>query len=257
MNLEFTPVQNVGKNGGRTTKDSRHFVKKDMICNVKKKKKKSPSRLKRDNERLRKFIESKRQQMTLNTSQLSSNTCHTSSPTPQCSPPRDETTPVAEPATVTLDSLDSASQGNVSGQFPTNQPVPAPTETDCVTPNAPVPSTRDNPESDTTPGPCTCFTCTKVASGSDPSSELYVECTFCLTPASEIQTELRACSRCLMQAYCSRECQTKDWKSPKKFCDTESAPQIREFRKYWARAIEIAEVHALHPETRPVAPHHS
>ncbi len=257
VNLEFKPVQNIGKNGGKTTKDSRHFVKEENCSHQKRKKKKSPSRLKRDKERLRKFIESKRQQRTLNARQLSRNTSNSSLPTFQCSPPRDETVSVADPAVVTIDSLDLTSQRNVSGQFPTDLPVSAPTEPVCAPSNAPDPSKQDNPKPDITAMPCTCLTCTKVSSGSDPSSELYSECTFCLKPACELQTELRACTKCLMQAYCSKECQKKDWKVHKTFCDTESAPKIREFREVWARAVEIAKVHALHPETRPAASHHS
>ena len=201
-----------------------------------KKKRKSPSRRRRDRERFRKFIENKRQRA-LNSTQLSHSSSHSShrssitssvvgSPSSyQCSPDQGETVSVAEPPTVTL-SLDA--------QVPPSEPVLA---------ECPV----SNPE----PQPCKCDICTKIATSPDLSTALYLECTSCLTAASEVEGGLRPCSRCLLQAYCSKECQSKDWKTHKTHCDKDSADRIRKLRDEYSQMREVAKVHAECPDTRP------
>ncbi len=174
-----------------------------------KKKRKSPSRRRRDRERFRRFIENKRQRA-LNSTQLSQSSSHSSNPSNitstsssvvgspvsyQCSPSQDETisdsvaetVSVAEPPTVTLN-LDLPSE----------------------------PVLAEHPVSNPEPQPCKCDICTKIAASPDLSTALYLEFTFCLTAAREVEGGLWPCSRCLLHAYCSKECQSKDWKTHKK-----------------------------------------
>ena len=211
-----------------------------------KKKRKSPSRRKRDRERFRKFIASKRQrQRTLSTttSQLSTSSPGSSSHSSesascyspsQCSSPRDEIVTHTEPPTVTLNAPDAPGS-------PSNTAIST----------SPEHFSADTPVSNREPQPCKCDICTKMATSPDLSTALYLECTFCATAASEVEGGLRPCSRCLMEAYCSKDCQSKDWKTHKTHCDKESADRIRKLRDEWSRMREVAKVHAERPDSRP------
>ncbi len=211
-----------------------------------KKKRKSPSSRKRDRERFRKFIASKRQrQRTLSTttSQLSSpgsgsHSSESSCYSPQqCSPPRDEIDTPTESPTVTLNAPDAP--GSPSDTAISTSPE----QTSAVT-----------PVSNREPQPCKCDICTKMATSPDLSTALYLECTFCATAASEVEGGLRPCSRCLMEAYCSKDCQSKDWKTHKTHCDKDSADRIRKLRDEWSRMREVAKVHDERPDSRPPVP---
>lgn len=50
---------------------------------------------------------------------------------------------------------------------------------------------------------------------------LYKRCMCCeKKPSDDIDVVLFRCSRCKRVAYCSKQCQAKDWKVHKQFCDT-------------------------------------
>lgn len=50
---------------------------------------------------------------------------------------------------------------------------------------------------------------------------LNSQCHKCQTLESQIQTTLKRCTKCMKRAYCSKECQVKDWPSHKKACKKE------------------------------------
>ena len=196
-------------------KNARHFVDEKLNQHSSKtKKKKSPSRQKRDRERFRKFLEKKRERKkgsfsarqsseeTLEATQLS-RPVSDFSPHVQFSPPEDVTVAVPEPSTVCLSSLDTQSAAYWCNPSPT------------VTLSGPAQMT-DTLQTNVTPEEtevmCECFACAKLRTIKDPRDGYYKACAYCKLPASEVENSLKPCSRCLYVAYCSRDCQSKDWK---------------------------------------------
>ncbi len=172
------------------------------------------------------------------------------SPPPEL-PPRsadDSWTTVGDGSNLSDDDapLESPSQPSVTPVDPAepDQPVPqsnppvsddAPLESPSqpsVTPVAPV--EPDQPVSDPTP-----VNTQPQASLKDSYKpvqerflELYTECGYCQLPSSECSAGLKPCSRCLCRAYCSKDCQRKDWKQGhKECCSEEQGARMREVRR--------------------------
>ncbi len=80
---------------------------------------------------------------------------------------------------------------------------------------------------------CKCGYCTPVIQeiiSFDPTKMFYA-CTYCQTLATQVQDGLKHCSKCLSAAYCSKLCQSKDWKEGehKLECTEEKAALVRQF----------------------------
>ncbi len=89
-------------------------------------------------------------------------------------------------------------------------------------------STPDSPEKQTS---CECGICSPeiiVVLNFNPT-DLILECGYCKVPASQAPQGLKPCARCLSMSYCSRTCQSKDWKEGEhgQFCSEDKAVHVR------------------------------
>ena len=189
------------------------------------KKKKSPSRRRRDRNRLLAFLERKKLQLSAK---------HNS----QCSPPLDQVITVVDPPTMTINPVET--QCNTSQTVTLELEKPGQdSDTSWVT------ESEDEAASPTpVPKECQCPVCKNFDSTPN-SSEHFSDltCAFC---SCKPEGNLRRCTRCLQIAYCSKECQTKDWPNHKKsgLCCEEAAEAVREHQQQWERLKAIKLQHS-------------
>ena len=210
------------RNGGKTAKVSQNTKNQPASPTVKRK---SPSRRKRDRERFRVFLAKKKQ------AKQEARKVQDANPPVQCTPPSEVLDTVPEPPTV-----------NLSPQ-PPSQEARAPVE--------------DSPESSTEPlttqkpagAYCLCDVCNRFntkGSDTDPITEQHTACNKCGKPATFMEP-LKPCSRCIICAYCSKDCQTADWSNHKQHCKKETGDQAKELRAKWYEAREVWLDHIFEP----------
>ncbi len=222
--VAFTWTKNSNENSGKS-KFKKVNTSRQSQSNfiTKQKKKKSPSRQRRDRERFRNFLERKR---------LRQNNSVRKNPPVQCTPPSEVLVTVPEPPTVT------------SPPQPPSQEARTPVE--------------DSPESSTVEplttrksagAYCLCDVCNRFntkGSDTDPITEQHTECNKCGKPATFMEP-LKPCSRCIICAYCSKDCQTADWSNHKQHCKKETGDQAKELRAKWYEAREVWLDHIFEP----------
>ncbi len=220
--------------------NSRNLNHDKLLAGKHQKKRKPPSRLKRDRARLLAF--KKRKLETKNKKQLSSNSNFTpsDSQTPhfsQCPPPQDESITIPNRSTVSLSTIPPPEPPAGSDDSWTTVDSEEKLPLEDVSPE-PTPNPAPNPESEPSPPhaqPITqsrgeCFFCSCSVPRYE-LSDLYEECSVCLVSASEAPNGIKPCARCLSSAYCSKKCQSLDWKEHKSVCFEELGVRVRKARQ--------------------------
>ncbi len=183
-------------------------------------KKKSPSRRKRDRDRFRKWLERKKirkAQVLVNTATVSSpvaSPVNTDSPSPARTSPPSPGPP--EPVPNTTVSNATVASDPLESEQPAVSPVP-------VTPVSP------------TTERCRCKNCQEFNVDEEPYADLKIQCEFTLCDLTSADTELKTCTRCSLVAYCSKEHQREDWRLHKQVCDAEDGIEIRKTIEEWRR----------------------
>ncbi len=211
------------------------------------KKRKSPSRRKRDRERLISF---RKRKLDLKNKRQTPNV-------PQCSPPQDETITVPNHTSLTVLDPPAVTSPLVTVLDPPS--VTLPPQLPSQVPKTPV----DVPKSPNTVEPlttskatgvyCLCDVCNRFntkGSDTDPISEQHVACNKCGKLATFMEP-LKPCSRCVICAYCSKDCQRAHWPDHKPHCKKETGVQARELRAKWHEAREVWLEHIFEPLLPP------
>ncbi len=200
-------------------------------------KKKSPSRRRRDKARFREFLEKKRllknrkTDLDAKTEISPQNGVSISGPIAQCTPPDDVEIPLEVPDTVT-----------VTAQVP-QEPAITP-ETDPVIDRESAPAVSSPVSSPVQT--CICSVCQPFVD-KDPLVGYYAACDNCDAPNTEEQP-LKPCARCLFRAYCSKKCQKAAWRAHhKEFCTVEAGETAKLLRSTWNNSREIWLRHKLEP----------
>ena len=151
----------------------------------------------------------------------------------QCPSPSDLSVTLGSPQSLSVESTDSVHSDSISAEvqsfnpeIPTDFPVYPPADPQSV---------------------CGCGYCSPTIEEliNLDVRNLFHACSYCQLLASEAPNNLKQCSKCLSAAYCSKTCQSKDWKDGghKSICSEEKAVLVRQFRESTlerkARAIEI------------------
>ncbi len=194
------------------------------------KKKKSPSRKRRDKERFKNFL-ARKNLKTQDPEKL------TVKHQVQCPPPVELTVTVEAPPTVTVSPLDQVS--TCSSEATTVPDFPA------VIPSAQSPPSQVG---------CVCDICNrfKINGDVDPITAHNKECGNC-RKSDKFAQHLKPCARCLMAAYCCKECQRAAWPQHKPHCSKKTGDVARELRLKWLEAREIWLEHIFEPLILPNA----
>ena len=235
------------KNGGNPGNQPENHKRNKASTKPVFRKKKTPSRRRRDQKRFRMFLDRKKQERarkavsrvvpdTSSTTQVyppDTVTASTTATPLQCPPPPDFSVTLGSPQSgLSVESTDSVH----SDSF---------TEEQCLDPEIP---TEYPVESPAVPQSiCGCGYCSPTIEElvNLDVTNLFHACSYCQLLASEATNGLKTCSKCLSAAYCSKTCQSKDWKdgAHKSICSEEKAVLVRQFRQSTLerkeRAIEI------------------
>ncbi len=223
VTLTFNDLENLPSNYHDHPSREPNTSQRKPVSNTISRKKKAPSRIKRDRKRFREWLDRRKDQQKSRKTSSENKTVSKEPSFAQCSPPEDTTITVCRPESVTIVKPVS--------------PVVAPPEPAPVTP-----AESDIHDSH----PCICDLC-RTFIDVDPLKKYYQTCGNCGKPATELQP-LKPCSRCLCCAYCGKECQTLSWKSKhKQECSKEIAEQVRAVRTSWTTAKEIWLKHKIEP----------
>ncbi len=211
ITLEYTSIvdKNCEKNDIAISR-GRHFVaKRKPVSSSPSTKKKTPSRRRRDQERFRTCLERKKERKQRKSQPVNQPV------SVQCLPPPDVTITVCDPPSVTL------------GKHVSVSSVTVPTKPKTVP-------------------PCPCDVCTTFQD-IDPFINQYKVCPNCGKLGTE-ESPLKPCSQCLACAYCSRECQRKDWRENHKHkCDKNLGEKIRSAREAWNTCRKVWVEHKTQP----------
>ncbi len=239
VNLEFRPAK-----GGKTWRKGRKKVDKQKSSQTpQKRKKKSPSRQRRDKQRRIMFL-ARRNQLTVSKTNF-----------PQCPPPEDKVITVLDPPVVKLSSPTDTDLFTVTDPPSVDPPFVSPLDSSEAT-TAPDPKAvtlTTDPPTAKRPG-CVCDICNRFnANGDvDPIIAHHKQCDNCGQPSSFTQP-LKPCSRCLIRAYCGKKCQKADWSEHKSYCNKKTGKDARELRVKWLEAREVWLEHIFEPLILPIA----
>ncbi len=248
ITLEYHLI--VDKISNQKSPDSRHFGNDKHHASTSKArtpvKRKSPSRRKRDRERFRKFLERKREKKAGKT--VSRDLPNTSIPPPvqpsdlatasnatapnQCPPPPDSSVTPVSPS-VPIDTSHPTAESPPS-EVSHSLAIGSSDSSDSDSPDSDSGSeTQDSPAD--MQDVCNCGYCSPTIAeviNFDPLN-MFIQCSYCEGHVSQFPRGLKQCSKCLSVAYCSRVCQSKDWKEGghKADCCEEKAALIRQFRQ--------------------------
>ena len=69
----------------------------------------------------------------------------------------------------------------------------------------------------------------------EPYSDLKDACEWILCRKLATETDLKTCTRCYMVAYCSKECQARDWSVHKDYCKQVDGELVKTKIDAWRR----------------------